>query len=73
MGGGVPGEPVADRPGDGACEGARSSLVSGRLTPIVMEWTCVFDPDPGMGDEISNMTRGAYEAGIDALRQRFGS
>lgn len=39
----------------------------------VMEWTCVFDPDPGMEDEISDMTRGAYQANIDAQRQRFGS
>lgn len=39
----------------------------------VIEWSCVFDPDPGMEDEISDMTKGAYEAGIDALRQRFGS
>ena len=39
----------------------------------VMEWTCVFDPDPGMEDEISSMTRGAYRAGIDALRRCFGS
>ena len=38
----------------------------------VVEWSSIFDPDPGAEEEVSGMVKGVYEAGIGDLQQRFG-